>query len=65
VFRAHAERCHVRGGTGLVDHMCWTTSGEVRRGRTTSGQVRRGKTTSGQVRVSIMFPSPRLTNCMI
>jgi len=21
------ERCHVRGGTGLVDHMCWTTGG--------------------------------------
>ncbi|QCE11983.1 hypothetical protein DEO72_LG10g3222 [Vigna unguiculata] len=25
------ERCHVRGGTRLVDHMCWTTSEQVRR----------------------------------
>ncbi|QCD87844.1 hypothetical protein DEO72_LG3g2384 [Vigna unguiculata] len=31
MFRAHDERCHVRGGTGLVDHMCWTTGGQVRR----------------------------------
>jgi len=23
-----------------VDHVCWTTDGQVRRGRTTSGQVR-------------------------
>jgi len=29
MFHAHVERCHVRGGTGLVDHMCWTTSGQV------------------------------------
>jgi len=21
-----SERCHVRGGTGLVNHMCWTTT---------------------------------------
>ena len=33
--------------------------------RTTSGEVRRGRTTSGQVRVSIIFLSPRLTNCVI
>ena len=33
--------------------------------RTTSGEVRRRRTTSGQVRVSIMFPSPRLTICVI
>jgi len=25
------ERCCVRGGTWLVDHMCWTTGGQVRR----------------------------------
>jgi len=31
MFRAHVERCHVRGGTRLVDHMCWTTGGQVRR----------------------------------
>ena len=33
--------------------------------KTTSGEVRRGRTTSEQVRVSIIFPSPRLTICMI
>jgi len=27
-------------------------------------EVRRGRTMSGQVRVSIMFPSPRLTSCV-
>jgi len=31
MFRAHVERCHVRGGTRLVDHMGWTTGGQVRR----------------------------------
>jgi len=31
MFRAHVERCHVRRGTGLVNHMCWTTGGQVRR----------------------------------
>ncbi|QCE01180.1 hypothetical protein DEO72_LG7g2474 [Vigna unguiculata] len=30
----------------------------------TSGEVRSGRTTSGQGRVSIRFPSPRLTNCV-
>jgi len=33
--------------------------------RTTSREVRRGRTRSGQVRVSIIFPSPRLTSCVI
>ncbi|QCE14884.1 hypothetical protein DEO72_LG11g1890 [Vigna unguiculata] len=37
MFRAHVERCHVRGGTGLVDHMCWTTGGQVRRARLRAG----------------------------
>ncbi|QCD96159.1 hypothetical protein DEO72_LG6g862 [Vigna unguiculata] len=36
-----------------------------RAGRTTSGEVHRGRTTSGKVRVSIIFPSPRLTICVI
>ena len=31
MFRVHVERCHVRGGTGLVDYMCWTTDRQVRR----------------------------------
>jgi len=31
MFRAHVERFHVWGGTRLVDHMCWTTGGQVRR----------------------------------
>ncbi|QCE06041.1 hypothetical protein DEO72_LG9g1050 [Vigna unguiculata] len=26
MFRLTFERCHMRGGTGQVDHMCWTTS---------------------------------------
>jgi len=30
MFCAHVERWHVRGGTRLVDNMCWTT-GLVRR----------------------------------
>jgi len=34
------EGCYERGGSWLLDHMCWTTSGEVRRERTSSGQVR-------------------------
>ncbi|QCD89647.1 hypothetical protein DEO72_LG4g593 [Vigna unguiculata] len=25
------ERCYVRGGTYLVDHVCWTTGGQVYR----------------------------------
>ena len=37
-FRAHVERCHVRGGTGLVDHMCWTTDGQVRRAGLRAGR---------------------------
>ncbi|QCE03712.1 hypothetical protein DEO72_LG8g1737 [Vigna unguiculata] len=32
------ERCHVRGGTGLVDHMCWTTGGQVRRAGLRAGR---------------------------
>ena len=38
MFRAHVERCHVRGGTGLVDHMCWTTGGQVRRAGLQAGR---------------------------
>jgi len=30
-----------------------------------SGEVRRGRIASGQVRLSIVFPSPRLTICVI
>jgi len=60
----------VRGGTGQVDHMCWRMGGQVRRVGLRVGrfveqdyerEVRRGRTTSEQVRVSIIFPSPRLT----
>jgi len=42
MFRAHVERCHVRGGTGLVDHICWTT------GRTTIWEVRRAGLRAGR-----------------
>jgi len=28
----------VRGGTGLVDHMCWTTGGQVRRAGLRAGR---------------------------
>jgi len=38
MFRAHVERCHVRGGTRLVDHMCWTTGGQVRRAGLRAGR---------------------------
>jgi len=32
------ERCHVGGGTGLVDHMRWTTGGQVRRAGLRAGR---------------------------
>jgi len=28
----------VRGGTGLVNHMCWTTDGQVRRAGLRAGK---------------------------
>jgi len=38
MFRAHGERCHMRGGTRLVGHMCWTTGEQVRRAGLRAGR---------------------------
>jgi len=38
MFCAHVERCHLQGGTRLVDDMCWTTGGQVRRAGLRAGR---------------------------
>jgi len=48
MFRAHVERCHVRGGTGLVDHMCWTTGGQVRRVGLRAGRFEEARPRAGR-----------------
>jgi len=58
------ERCCKREGSQLVDHVCWTMGGEVRRVGLRAGRFV-DWTTSGQVRGSIGIPKTSLSMYLV